>query len=106
MYSVVVLSSEGLAYNKCFVERFVLRRLSDVSCGDESGANLSGMTYQTGRMRVPVVLLVALLLVGFTSRSPARKADCDVSCDDPVPLVLVGFPRDYRDYVAKCVCVK
>ena len=101
--TVAVLSPEGLTCDKCLVERVVLRRLSVVSCGDESGADLPGVTYQTGRLRVHVVLLAALLLVGCASRSPARKTDPDVSCKDPIPLVLVGCSRDYRDCVSKCV---
>ena len=83
-----------------------MRRLSTVSCGDERGADLPGVTYQAGRMRVPVVLLVTVLLVGCASRSLARKTEPDVSCKDPIPLVLVGFPRDYRDCVSKRVGIE
>ena len=106
MYSVDVLSSEGLTCDESFVERVVLRRLSTVSCGYEGWADLSGLAYQTGRLRVPIVLLDALLLVCRSSRSPAGKADSDVSCEDLDPLMLVRFPRDYRDSVAECVRVK
>ena len=88
------------------MEGVVLRRLSAVSCGDESGVDLPGVTYQTGHLRVPIVLLVAMLLVGCASRSPAGKTDCDVSSEDPAPLMLVGFPRDYRYCVSKCVGVE
>ncbi len=47
-----------------------------------------------------------MLLVGCASRSLVGSADSDVSCKDQVPLVLVGFPRDYRDYVSKSVGVE
>ena len=77
-----------------------------MSCGDKRGADLPGVTYQTGRMRVPVFRLISMLLVGYASRSHDGKSDPDVACEDPIPLVLFGFPRDYRDYVSKCVGVE
>ena len=77
-----------------------------MSCGDEGGADLPGVTYKSGRLRVPVVLLVSMLLVGCANRSLAWKTDPDVSYKDPIPLVLVGFARDYRDCVSKCVGIE
>ena len=67
---------------------------------------MSRVAYRTGRMRVPVVLLISLLIVGYANRSLARKLDHDVGFEDPAPLVLVGFPRDFRDCVCKCVGVE
>ena len=61
--------------------------------------NTRTLSYHAGHLRVPVVMMISLLLIRCASRYHAGKSDLDVACEDPIPLVLVAFPCDYRDSV-------
>ena len=68
--------------------------------GYKCGADLPCVAEQSDCLRVHVVLLVSLLLVGYSRRSRDGKPDSDIAGGDPFSLMLIGFPCDYCDGIS------